>query len=75
MDLDRACPCCGAPMPFDEDVRPIKPRWIELVELVEGARSRGWPEEFVAYLAACMGIAWAKAFRRGAARAEEAAPS
>ena len=58
------CPCCGHPIP-EEDVRPVPPRWSEIVELVEGARARGWSEEQVNYLRAAIGIAWTKAFRRG----------
>lgn len=65
------CPCCGRPIP-EVDWRPVPVRWAELVHLVDGARARGWDEESLEYLRQSMGLAWAKAFRRGeVARAGE----
>jgi hypothetical protein len=58
------CPCCGRPLPED-DVRPVPPRWAELVELVDGARKRDFSEPQLDYFRACIGVIWTKAFRRG----------
>lgn len=58
------CPCCGNFIP-EIDVRPDPPRWGELVDLVEGARKRGFTPEQLEYLRACLGVCWAKAFKRG----------
>ncbi len=53
--------------PPDEDVRRVPPAWGELVELVEGARRRGWSDDQVAYLEAALGVCWAKATHRARA--------
>jgi hypothetical protein len=58
----------GAP-DLDTDVRRVVPSWSEVLELVEGARKRGWTDEQLDYLMAVIGITWSKAFHRG----EEAA--
>jgi hypothetical protein len=39
------------------------PDWRELGHLVEAARSRGFTEPQCEYLAACLGLAWAKGRR------------
>jgi hypothetical protein len=49
----------------DVDVRRVPPDWAELLPLVEGARQRGFTEAQVDYLRSVVGLAWAKAFRKG----------
>lgn len=41
------------------------PKWADVLDLVEGARKRGWTEQQVDYLQAVVGITWTKAFHRG----------
>jgi len=56
-----------APPSLDEDVRRVVPAWGDVLELVEGARKRGWTEQQVDYLTAVVGVTWAKAFNKGRA--------
>lgn len=58
------CPCCGQIIQ-EADWRARPARWEELNHLLDGARARGWTHDQVRYLAACLGICWAKAFKRG----------
>jgi hypothetical protein len=58
------CPCCGAIIP-EVDFRPVQPRWVELVHLIDGARARGWTHDQIRYLESCLGLAWTKGFTRG----------
>ena len=59
-----ACPCCGQDM-RETDWRPNPPRWVELVQFIDGARVRGWTDAQIEYLHAAIGVVWAKAFARG----------
>jgi hypothetical protein len=54
-------------VPVDEDLdsRRVPPQWSELVDLVDGARQRGFTDAQLDYLTSVVGIAWAKAFVRG----------
>jgi hypothetical protein len=54
-----------APPQLEEDVRRVVPKWTEVLELVEGARKRGWTESQMDYLTAVVGVTWSKAFKRG----------
>jgi hypothetical protein len=51
----------------DLDPRPRPPDWAQLIDMVEGARSRGFTQDQIDYLRAVVGIAWAKAHRAGEA--------
>lgn len=50
---------------LDEDVRRVVPKWADVLELIEGARKRGWTEQQMDYLTAVVGITWTKAYHRG----------
>lgn len=65
-----------APPSLEGDVRRVVPNWADVLELVEGARKRGWSEQQMEYLTAVVGVTWAKAYRKGeaAARAETGRP-
>jgi len=52
---------------LEDDVRRVVPVWGELLDLVEGARRRGWSDDQIDYLTAVIGVTWAKAWRRGQA--------
>lgn len=57
-------------MTDDEDLRPVRPEWAEVADLVQGARQRGFSEAQIEYLTAVVGVTWAKAYRRGEADAK-----
>lgn len=67
--------CVGAPLRCalslqpreapEEDVRPVRPDWGVLVELLEGARSRGYAADSLAYLEGAVALAYAKGVRAG----------
>jgi len=62
------CEKCGAAvsLPPDElDVRPVKADSRETFDLFDGARYRKFTDAQIEYLAGCVGITWAKAFRAG----------
>ena len=65
----------GAGPSLDEDVRRVVPVWADVLDLVEGARQRGWTDAQIDYLKAVVGVTWTKAYRRGeeAARREQSA--
>jgi hypothetical protein len=65
MQAHAAIAAAHAPPDLEEDVRRVVPKWADVLELVEGARKRGWSEDQVSYLAACIGVTWTKAFHRG----------
>lgn len=48
-----------------EDVRPVTPAWHQLLDLVDGARHRGYTQDQIDYLRAVVGVCWTKAFRAG----------
>ena len=58
----------GAP-DLEEDVRRVVPAWAEVLELVEGAKQRGWDDHQIDYLLAVIGVTWTKAYRKGQADA------
>jgi hypothetical protein len=63
-----ACPECRAAvaLPRDElDVRPVKADSRETFDLFAGARYRKFTDAQIEYLAGCLGITWAKAYRAG----------
>jgi len=64
-----ACPSCEASsvsLDRDEvDVRPVKADSRETFDLFDGARYRKFTDAQIEYLAGCVGITWAKAFRAG----------
>ena len=47
------------------DLRPRPPEWSQLIDLVDGARQRGYTQDQIDYLRAVVGICWAKAFKAG----------
>ena len=47
-----------APPSLEEDVRRVVPAWEDVLELVEGARKRGWTEQQIDYLTAVVGVTW-----------------
>jgi hypothetical protein len=50
---------------LEQDVRRVVTDWSDVGHLIDGARKRGWSEQDLEYLSACIGITWAKAYRRG----------
>jgi hypothetical protein len=57
----------------DVDPRPRPPDWAQLLDMIEGARSRGFTQDQVNYLRAVVGVCWAKAFKAGEATARSSA--
>jgi len=55
----------------EEDARPTPPEAEDLVELLEGARKRGWPHDKVRVLDGMLGSAWSGGRLRGTSAFDE----
>jgi len=60
----------GAPETREEDrtcelPSRVAPAWAQLHHLIDGMRARGHGQEAADYLAACLGLAWAKGYTAG----------